>query len=191
MSIEAGINIELGSIKSRIYGGPYRKSPVGARRMKLVKMAEEIEMTCDIDIPIEDYGVPEDDTMTIGVVKAIVAMANGNDLYAGCMGGIGRTGLFMGCMAKVMLDYTKSKEDPVSFVRKQYMRHTIETAEQLDYVREFDTTKALAAVNMLQVPKYLVDNYGNLTLIVGNTQETPITTRWISRAKQWLKSLTN
>ena len=75
------------------------------------------------------------------------------------MGGIGRTGLFMGCMAKVMVDYanyTKARKplpsDPVDYVRSHYMCHAIETLEQQAYVRGFDTAPVLLFIDELLKP---------------------------------------
>ena len=89
-----------------VFGGPYRDIHEG---MFGVKMAAEIRQACDVDIPTRDFCVPEYDAVKRGVVLALMAMINGQDVYAGCMGGIGRTGLFLGVLAKVQIDYRKAK----------------------------------------------------------------------------------
>jgi hypothetical protein len=137
---------ECGDIKGTIYGGPYKQSKPD-RRLVLVKMAVEIEKPCDIDIPTEDYSIPDLGLMEKGVWQAVKSIADGNDIYVGCYGGIGRTGLFMGCMAKVVIDFAKKYpqfkrpawSDPVVYVRKTFKPHAIETKEQQDFVRGFPT----------------------------------------------------
>ena len=97
------------------------------RRLVGVKMAVEINKFHHISVPTEDFSIPSVEDMQLGLMEAYDYMAKGNDLYVGCMGGIGRTGLFMGCIAKLMQDcgnvgFQKSLNtgDPVRWVRENY-----------------------------------------------------------------------
>jgi len=67
--------------------------------------------------------------------KTIHAGLAGKQLYIGCMGGWGRTGLFMALLAKA-----SGISDPVAFIREQYTPHAVETKEQQDYVANFDVS---------------------------------------------------
>lgn len=141
MKLNNGIPVEFHGIKATVFGGPYREYVPGTRRLVGVKMAKEITHPYDVSIPTADYSVPDVASMTEGLKAAFDAMIAGNDLYAGCMGGIGRTGLFMACLIKVAwaLDHTGYYDDPVTFVRGMYKAHAVETQEQKKYVEDFDT----------------------------------------------------
>ena len=153
MNLKAGIDVELGRIKGRVFGGRFRQYVPGTRRLVGVKMAAEIDHPHDIGVPTEDFSVPSVTLMTTGILKGIEAMSQGNDLYVGCMGGIGRTGLYMGCMAKVCIDYHGGSymgfDDPVKLVRANYLGHALETGEQQAYAREFKTEGILSAIETM------------------------------------------
>lgn len=148
------IPLRIGNlINTQVYGGPYRTVPVDFWG---VKMAEEIEHPHMVSVPTRDFCVPEVSDMRRGVVKALMAMINDELVYVGCMGGIGRTGLFLGVLAKVQIDYRKSKhrkgrgDDPVAYVREHFLSHAIETDEQQKFVRTFDTTDIVAWLDATQ-----------------------------------------
>lgn len=141
-----------GKIKDLIWGGPYFDRP---RNMLGVKMAEEIDLMCHIDIPTKDFGVPSMLTMTHGVNEAVACLSQGKELYVGCMGGIGRTGLFMACMLKTAHErkwgstwrrfFRRWFEPNISYVeevRKQYHPYAVETEQQRDFVRRFEVASA-------------------------------------------------
>lgn len=162
MNLRNGIPFSFGPLQTTVYGGPYRSySP--DRRLVGVKMAAEINMDCDVSIPTEDFSVPDHEDMIDGLCSALSFVAAGNDLYVGCMGGIGRTGLFMGCLTKVLMDFEElypemvlaeraAITDPVAFVRKHYKGSAIETEAQRKYVREFPTHRVLAHILVLLRP---------------------------------------
>lgn len=125
------VSLPLGFRGRKIYGGPYRQKPFG---MRGVKMAQEIDMPFFVSVPTKDFSVPDTYQMVDGVEKTLMALAKGHDVYVGCMGGIGRTGLFLAVLAK-----TLGIKDPVGWVRKNYMPHAVETAQQKRYVDEFPT----------------------------------------------------
>lgn len=148
------IPIDLGVIQGRCYGGRFRDFNPDERRLVGIKMAAEIDHPHDISIPTEDFSIPDEDDMIGGLFSALENVNDGNDLYVGCMGGIGRTGLFMGCLAKVMIEFHggeyKGYTDPVSLVRGIYKGHAIETDEQQRFVRDFDTGALVSWLHALQ-----------------------------------------
>lgn len=157
MSLGKGIPVKVGKIEGFVFGGRYMNFIPGTRRLIGVKMAEEIDHPHDISIPTEDFSVPDVQAMQSGIIGALFAMNDGNDVYAGCMGGIGRTGLFMGCMAKVINDYAIRTGDelvvpldPVDFVRQHYMSHAIETTQQQAFVRNFPTNIIMDWLDRIQ-----------------------------------------
>ena len=159
MKLTKGIPFEFHTIRGYIYGGPFKAFEPGTRRLVGVKMAEELDFIHDIDIPTRDYSVPDPQDMEDGMIEALQALHDGHDIYVGCMGGIGRTGLFMGCMTKLLIDLEALPEasDPVAYVRKHYIPHAIETSDQQTYVRTFDTTKVQAeAMRLVARPVQIV-----------------------------------
>lgn len=143
-------------ILGHCYGGRFMEYSPKERRLAGVKMAAEINHQHEVSIPTEDFSIPSDKDMNIGMIKALEMVAMGNDLYAGCMGGIGRTGLFMGILCKTLIDYHQGTymgyTDPVTMVRAIYKAHAIETKQQQDYVRGFDTTMIREAVEAMVSP---------------------------------------
>jgi len=111
-----------------IIGGPYYNKPdsnfVG------VKMAVEVDMPCDINVPTEDFSVPDVQVLRRALIKAVVAMSKGKTLYIGCMGGIGRTGLFIAALIRIFEPY----ENPVLLTRQAYLLSAVETIEQQDFI---------------------------------------------------------
>ncbi len=146
MKLDRGIKVDIGNINSMVYGGSFKDFDPRSGLIG-VKMARELNLPCDISIPTKDYSVPLEDVMQDGIRKAINCMAEGKRLYVGCMGGIGRTGLFMGCLVKVLNDTRVAHDpdattltlDPVKHVRRDYISHAIETKEQQEYIRAFNT----------------------------------------------------
>jgi hypothetical protein len=141
-----------GRAHGRIYGGPFAHYKP-TRRLVSVKMAKEIDMKCDISIPTVDYNVPDKAQLLEGCLGAIDELANGNDIYAGCMGGVGRTGLFMAVMLKAQIAYIGTKQDPILAVRQQYNEHAVETKEQEQYVRDFDVKPLVEELETLNGEK--------------------------------------
>jgi hypothetical protein len=149
--LNKGIEVSMGALHGKVYGGrfyDYRET----RRLVGVKMAEEIDHPHDFKVDTEDFSTPLVKDMQDGLIFGLKSIAEGKDVYTGCMGGIGRTGLYMACMAKVMHAYylkkgeclpDESLVDPVFYVRKWYNPHAVETAGQKKYVQDFDCTPVL------------------------------------------------
>lgn len=112
-----------------VAGGPYMAKPEGYVG---VKMAKEINLPCAVSIPTADFSVPDPKLMAKGLDEAVNRILLGQPLYVGCMGGIGRTGLFLAILAKAF-----DVKNPVRFVRENYLSHAVETPQQMKYVTDF------------------------------------------------------
>lgn len=100
--------------------------------MFVVNMAMELPGG-DIRLEVQDYHTPDDSNLvSLAVLKAYRHALNGEMVFVHCMGGLGRTGLFLAIMAKV-----SGVSDPIGFVRREYNGHAVETREQMKYVHEF------------------------------------------------------
>lgn len=120
-----------------INGGPFDKFPAGDTKAFGVCLREDNPGACDIHLPIRDFSVPEDDaSVAVALRCALDAALRGEDVYVGCMGGFGRTGLFMALLAKVA-----GEPRPVEFVRKNYTARAVETKQQYRYVMDFDVSE--------------------------------------------------
>ena len=134
------LKIRIGRlVNSRVYGGPYRDKPP---EMVGVKMAVEVDRPCKVDIPVRDFSVPGEADFLKGLHHGVLLMAGGSRLYVGCMGGKGRTGLYLAGLAKVMSEYRITMKrpglDPVQYVRENYYSHAVETSEQEAFIDGLD-----------------------------------------------------
>lgn len=132
--------LRLGTIKANIVGGPYRSKPSDVYG---IKMAEEINADCVISIPTRDFSVPDTGRLLAGLYCGISLAQQQVPLWVGCMGGIGRTGLYFAALAKVMARYQKLTKhrvtiDPVEYTRQHYLSHAVETQEQRAWVAALD-----------------------------------------------------
>lgn len=136
----SGIQYDDGKVSGTLYGGPYANKP---SHMKGVCMAEELlRLSHDVAIPTRDFSVPDPKTMVAGMLQARELLRDFPHVYVGCMGGVGRTGLFLGAMhlfsqmAQVWLPAQASMaEQSIRYVRNHYKGHAIETREQEHFLR--------------------------------------------------------
>lgn len=134
-----------------IAAGPYKDKP---EEFPGIKLAAEFDDPCAIDLPIKDFSIPDVAACERAVYAAIVLIWQGATPYVGCMGGKGRTGVFLGVLAKVALRSTRkiwrvTYPDPVTWIRENYRPEACETPEQEAYVRGFDTRRLEAMVKAL------------------------------------------
>lgn len=108
--------------------------------MFFVKMAGEIAVPCDVDIPTRDFDTPPLRLLNMGLAAAVTAILRERPVYVGCMGGIGRTGLFLAILAKAW-----GVEDPVAYVREHYLGHAVETKQQQQFVAEYEVPVGVTA----------------------------------------------
>lgn len=135
----------------RVYGGPFLACPAGVFS---VKMAAEIDAPCDVDVKCRDFNVPADralEVFHVGIARAIQILAdNRESVYVGCRGGVGRTGLFLSCLAK-----TFGVEDPVSYVRLHFNPHAVETVQQREFVQDFHMFRQELAVQRMRLSRVI------------------------------------
>jgi protein-tyrosine phosphatase len=87
-----------------------------------------------IDWP--DYGLPVDEAVAVNqIVTAFARAKNGERLEIGCIGGLGRTGTVLACMA-ILAGVPAA--NAVAWVRANYDVHAVETAAQEAWVLQFE-----------------------------------------------------
>ena len=91
-----------------------------------------------IDWP--DFGVPsEPERAAAQISKAFARARAGEVVEVGCLGGLGRTGTVLACMAVLT---GLSAADAVDWVQSNYNPRAVETREQKDWVRWFAASVA-------------------------------------------------
>lgn len=184
MKLDKHITVDLPYIKGSIFGGSFLQYTPGTRRLVGVKMAAEIDRPHEISIPTHDFSVPAVGDMQSGIISALEYIRDGSDVYAGCMGGIGRTGLFMGCVVSCVnaihaelarsisgFETTAKPVDPVAFVRKHYLSHALETQEQQAYARGFN---AAPVVDWYMVNVWAIHNPEPVVQVLPVIKEVPV-----------------
>ncbi|WP_113152747.1 hypothetical protein [Nitratireductor sp. OM-1] len=133
--------IQLGwkhaKLKLDITGGPFDAYPTFSSydTFGVCVRAEQVPASLvDVNLAISDFSVPRDAIRTGKAIRdTMQAALDGKRVYIGCMGGWGRTGLFMALIAKAA-----GIKNPVEFVRETYTPKAVETREQQLYVDTFD-----------------------------------------------------
>ncbi len=123
-------------LKLDITGGPFDAYPMfwAEDTFGVCVRAERVLKSADVHLPIEDFSVPKDALQVQNALRrTLEAALRGRRVYVGCMGGWGRTGLFLALVAKVA-----GVPDPVGYVREHYSKRAVETPEQRMYVEAFD-----------------------------------------------------
>jgi hypothetical protein len=142
-------------IQGKIYGGPYRQKPKDIRG---VKMAAEIKEPFTVSVPTEDFSTPDVATFKLGLLEGILHLKDAGEIYVGCMGGIGRTGIYMAGLAKIMEQFNgidsvdtggKALPSYICFVRTHYLSHAVETAGQISYMKKLDVSDIVDALRAL------------------------------------------
>jgi len=82
--------------------------------------------------PIVDFGIPDQDEMKATLNAAMMELYKGRSIMVHCNAGFGRTGVFIGCMAREVL-----KLDGVSAVNwvRNYIPTALENELQVTFVK--------------------------------------------------------
>ncbi|MBI2334113.1 MAG: dual specificity protein phosphatase family protein, partial [Chloroflexi bacterium] len=91
---------------------------------------------------IRDHGVPSEQTMTLILDTIDAAIQSGSPVYVHCWGGVGRTGIVVGCY---LVRHGMSAEKALERVNALYktrphnyfLVRSPETEEQADFVRNW------------------------------------------------------
>lgn len=124
-----------GGVELLLVGGPYRNKPKGFYGVNL--QGETTPPEYAVRLPIRDFSTPENPEDVIKTIGMIIEAAfQGEPVWLGCMGGMGRTGLIMSILVKAL-----GIENPVEYVREHYYEHAVETKPQYSYVMSFDVSR--------------------------------------------------
>ena len=112
-----------------LYGGSFFAAPVRADVFAINLMAEH-ELPCDLWVPVADFSVPDSPDLFRAAFDRILTRTD--HTFAGCMGGIGRTGLFIGCFLRYL-----GHPDPLPLLRATLHPHAVETVDQKAFLDAF------------------------------------------------------
>ena len=83
----------------------------------------------------EDWGLPRDEQLAVATIEdAFRAAASGQEVRVACIGGCGRTGTVLACMAVLA---GEPPDRAVDWVRANYLPEAVETPEQEAFVLQF------------------------------------------------------
>jgi hypothetical protein len=117
-----------------VLGGPFALCPDGAFGVCLAAEAPNAARA-DVLVPAPDFGLPEAAALRAAVAEALAALRAdpSRPLFVGCRAGIGRTGLFLACLARA----AGVPGDPVAYVRARYHPAAAETPAQVAMAHGF------------------------------------------------------
>lgn len=140
-TINGTLPIEFGwnglNHRATVIGGRYDDFPEQGMFGVCVRH-EPTSRDYSVKLGIHDFSVPPPSMaqeVSDALMATIAALFDGEAVYIGCMGGIGRTGMFMALLVKATMPHV----DPVEYVRENYLGSAVETREQQDYIAGFDT----------------------------------------------------
>ena len=117
-----------------VAGGPY--DYVGSADFG-VKLDSSSREPCEVYCPIQDWSVPlNKERFKLALMESFKAALRGEKVYVGCMGGRGRTGLFLASMGKVA-----GYSHPIKTLREQWKKTAVETIQQEKWVEALDVRR--------------------------------------------------
>jgi len=111
-----------------VEGGPFDAfSGTGFGLCMEVRSAEVANASAVINVP--DFHTPDPAELDNALASLVDAMFKGRSTFIGCMGGFGRTGTAMACLAAAF-----GVDNPIRHVRRYYTPTAVETPEQRQFV---------------------------------------------------------
>ncbi len=103
----------------------YRKSPEYQQAIKSGALPGE-----HISFPVTDFGVPGDRGLFYVLARRVTAMLrDGENILVHCAGGIGRTGMFAGCVLRMLGQPLNALRDSGSYPETAAQREVVHLAQ--------------------------------------------------------------
>ncbi len=134
MRIRGSLTLAPAGRPVAITAGPFDALPEGAFGVCLEVQAEKAWLA-EVLLPTADFGLPDAAALHEAIATVLAQMLAQPDrpIHVGCRAGVGRTGLFLACLAKA----AGVPGDPLDFVRAHYLPHAAETPAQQAMARAF------------------------------------------------------
>ena len=134
MTLRGTLPLTVAGRAVTITGGPFDAIPDGAFGVCL-ELASAKAWLAEVALPTPDFGLPEPEALrqAVGAVLAQLEADPDRPVHVGCRAGVGRTGLFMACLARA----AGVEGDALDYVRRHYLSHAAETEAQQAMARGF------------------------------------------------------
>lgn len=134
MTIRGSLPLVVAGRAVTITGGPFDAIPDGAFGVCLEPAAEKAWLA-DVPLPTVDFGLPDPEALkrAVAAVLAQLEAEPERPVHVGCRAGVGRTGLFLACLARA----AGVEGDALDYVRRHYLPHAAETEAQQAMARGF------------------------------------------------------
>lgn len=86
--------------------------------------------------PVPDFSAPPSGHWNKAILEALDLLKQGKNIAVHCHAGIGRTGIFLACMAQE--HFTMSADQAINWVR-QFIPGAVETLYQIQFVRDYQS----------------------------------------------------
>ena len=93
-----------------------------------------------ISLPIPDFDIPKAETLLPALEQVKAAAQAGRNIAVHCNAGIGRTGLFMACLARQVFGMPGAQA--IAWVQ-QYIAHAVENELQVTFVQDLALSTAV------------------------------------------------
>lgn len=119
-----------------VTAGPFRDAPPIGMKNLCLQAEQPGSDKIDYRLPIQDFSTP-DIRETVFALAWVIwqGVAWKRLVYIGCQGGKGRTGLVLALLVRI--DRGTKGRAAVTYVRKHYDRHAVETEFQSKFVDKF------------------------------------------------------
>lgn len=109
--------------------------------------------------PVTDGSVPQDpDEFDRLLNWTIEQLGAGKKVHVGCIGGHGRTGMFLAALyAKVT-----NEADAITYVRKNYCHKAVESSSQVSYLNKHYGIKKVEGSRLPLIPQVFSGSYGGV-----------------------------
>lgn len=88
-----------------------------------------------VHLPIADFSVPSREGIEKAAMQIVEHARSGQNIVIHCHAGLGRTGLFVAYLAKLILGLPN--EEAIQWTRK-HIPHALETDEQIEWILEIE-----------------------------------------------------
>ena len=134
MRVRGTLPLTVAGRPVRITGGPFDAIPDGAFGVCLEPEAAKAWLA-DVALPVADFGTPDPAALkaAVGAVLRQLQAQPERPVHVGCRAGVGRTGLFLACLARA----AGVGGDALGYVRAHYLPHAAETPAQEAMARGF------------------------------------------------------